>query len=176
MTDAPSSSPRPPRRWGLILSLCLNVFLIAVVAAGIGAAYVRSANNTGGGLAPREMLAMLDGKSRETVETYLRGRVREGRAAQRDVRAARAAVFAAFQAEPFDKEALEGEMAKLRDAETALNALTQRIIADVAAMMTPAERATVARNVRQNFVRRMLGRDPGVRDEDMSGAAGDAGR
>lgn len=93
---------------------------------------------------PRHLRQVLDQDRRAEVEAIM-DRHRPGvRATFRPLREARERAHAALHAEPFDREALDRAFAELRarDAESAM--AVQAMMADVAAALTPAERARMA--------------------------------
>ena len=147
MTTEPG--PKPKRSTTLIVSLCINFFLVGVIAAGaLGA--LHHFQRSGGdrdGFDPRALMHMLPDARRTELEPLLHGSRDEVRALLDAARDAREDAYRAFKQETFDAAAFDAAMTKVRTADDAVARATQTIIAEIAAKLSPDERARLARHL-----------------------------
>lgn len=138
-----------PRRWPLYLSLFLNVVLIAfIVAAGWK---IRQARETFGGLGPwmpNQIEKVLPRDAAEKVRKIRLSHAAEFRPLFEAVRTSREAVRKQLDAEPFDPQALKAALVTMREADSAITDATVDVIVEIAAALTPAERALVREKAR----------------------------
>jgi uncharacterized membrane protein len=166
MEDA--TTPRPKRRFLLILSLCLNLFLLGVIAAGLFAAWQREALGVGGGLAsspfhPRNIAAMLPPDGKDKVQAIIRENRAKFMPLIRNVRRSRFEAFRVLQEEPPDRAKLSAAMDDVRRADAELAAEGQKVLIQIMEKLTPEERKIVIEKVRSRSwvkdVERALGED-----------------
>lgn len=158
MTDSSPASPPRLRRWLLVASLVLNVFLIGGVAAGLVAQH--GVPFFGGhdrprlmGLpSPHRIRAALPESAQPAIDAVFATRRQEMRPRIRALVEARQGVAAAIRAEPFDRAALEGALATLREREAAVAAGAQSAIAELASGLDADSRARLAEliDIRRN--------------------------
>ena len=140
-------------RWVLLASLALNVALATALVLpwlvperfGHGGEHRHRPGHGPDHLPnPRHLREVLDEARRTEVEAILQRHRPRVRATFRPLRDARERAHAAMHAEPFDAAALERAFAELRarDAESAM--AVQAMLAEVAAALTPEERARMA--------------------------------
>lgn len=158
MTDpsSPPASSRPgagrSRRWLLVASIVLNVFLIGAIGAGVA---MRHGPHIFDGdrvrpprpfemPSPRKIRAALPESARPAAEAMFaahRGEVREKIGALIE---ARRQVAVTIRAEPFDRPALDAALAALRMREADVAGTVQSIIADLATELDADSRARIA--------------------------------
>lgn len=146
----PASSPNMSSRTRatlLVMSLCLNVGLVALILVGIGRVGQRFAGGPGM-MAPAQIARALPDAGRQKVQGILaehRDALREKR---RAARAARQEVFRVFTALPY----VAGDLARALDQVRAADAsLEEELVAqqrDVINSLTPDERKLIADRVR----------------------------
>lgn len=150
MSEAAAAIPARRRlpRWAwvvLIASLAANLFVVGVVARAMWPARYATAGGGPGGL-----LGNLVAYGR-TLPADRWAAVRPGRNADRpfetlrplreEMRKARREAAQVFAADPFDRKAFLAAEDRLQAAERAMRSAVVQLAADVAARMTPAERA-----------------------------------
>lgn len=147
MSETTSTSPRRPSVV-LIVSLCLNIVLIPVLAAVVVHATHRGVVvGAGGVLAPRSVMAAVPNE-RDRIQAIidrhapiivsLRGA---------SVRARRQA-FASLAAPDFSQEAFSKSLKVVSDADAALERENIAMMAESLAVLTPVERQTVVARTR----------------------------
>lgn len=143
MTDATGK----PRIW-LWVSLALNMLLIGAILGGL--AYRAHApapppqDASASRLAPRGFAAALPPEHRAAYRQAARQALRAAREDIRAVREARRDVAELVRADPFDRQALEQALGRLRTAQGVVEARSQTVVIDVLADMTVEERRVVA--------------------------------
>ena len=161
MSGAIPSEPRRRSYW-LIASLCLNFFLIGVVATGLLLArnrMIAGAMNGGGGLPPEVVLEMLPQSGAVKMCDVLAARLENFRRIGRETVDARRAVFKVFRAEPFDAPAFQSALSRLTASQEAGLKEREATIADVVGRLTPDERKAFSRKVAQRLF--SLAKPPG---------------
>jgi uncharacterized membrane protein len=149
------ADPAPPRtEWSrsratlLVMSLCLNVGLIALILVGIG----RVGPGLLGGqgvMAPRQIARVLPDAGRQKVQGIMaehRDALRERRRAARD---ARLEVFRVFTAPTYVAGDLAHALDQIRVADAALEEESVAQQRDVINSLTPDERKQIADRVRE---------------------------
>jgi uncharacterized membrane protein len=149
MTAVDTSPPRRlgPGRWGLLLSVALNVFLAAVIVAHLAAHRPRGPERgPGGGMGPRidRMAASLPAPDGEKLRAAFAARAESVRSATSAFRQSQAAVRQALRAEPFEPAALAAAMAESRMKRLALEQELQTVVATAVAEMSAEGRAKLA--------------------------------
>lgn len=132
------------RRWPLYVSLFLNVVLIAfIVAAGWKFRQAREAFGGIGPWMPNQIEKVLPREAAEKVRKIRMSHAGEFRPLFEAVRTSREAVRKQIDAEPFDAVALKAALVQMRAADNAVADATLDVIVEIAAALTPAERALV---------------------------------
>ena len=151
----------PPRRrsWPLIVSLLLNVLLIALIVGTIlRIAHRDTGVGAGGVLAPRSVMAVVPNE-RDNIQKVIDAhaqKIRELR--QRSIQTRRDS-FTALTAPDYTPEKFAKLLDAIRVADGALEAESIAMMADSLATLTPAERAAVVEKVRKrnnSWLYRML--------------------
>lgn len=145
---ANDNGAKPRRNTALIVSLCVNFFLIGILVAGVLGAIHRFrtfGGPQGDGLDPRAVIHMLPDARRDEIEPLLEGKRDQIRPLLDAARDAREDAYRIFKAETFDRAAFDAAMTKVREADAAVASATQAIIGDVAARLTADERGRIAR-------------------------------
>jgi hypothetical protein len=154
--------------WALLASIGVNVFLVGFVFARMlgprhdgprheerhrdgfrheGPPHEgprRDGRRDGADLHPRELFG-LDGPAARKVLRERKERLQPERLALRE---ARTRVVKALEAEPYQREALEGALSELRERTTAVQTEMHRALVDVSGELTPEQRREL---VRKNF-------------------------
>lgn len=156
MNDAPV---RERGRWSpwFIASLCLNFFLIGVIATGLLVARNRMINGAmggggGGTLPPEVVLQMLPPSGAVKMCDALASRIETFRKAGRASVDARRDLFKVFRAEPFDAAAFRAALAHLTETQIAMLKEREATIADVVERLTPDERRQFTREIIRRFL------------------------
>ena len=148
MSDA-TPQPRRRRSWLLIVSLCLNIALVPVIAAVVIRALHRDTTiGSGGVLAPRSVQAAIPDE-RANIQKVIDAhgvRITELRAAS--VQARRQA-FAALAAPSYTPAKMATALAAVTAADTALETESVAMMGDSLATLTPAERSAMVEKVRK---------------------------
>ncbi len=147
MTDAVS----PPRRrsWLLIVSLCLNIALVPVIAAVVIRALHRdTAIGSGGVLAPRSVMAAIPDERAPIQKVIDAHSAKITALRQASIRTRREA-FAVLAAPDYTPEKFAAALAAVTDADHALEAESVAMMSDSLAKLTPAERAALVEKVRK---------------------------
>ncbi|HUO90395.1 MAG TPA: periplasmic heavy metal sensor [Rhizomicrobium sp.] len=147
MSD-PAAAPPRRRNWLLIVSLCLNVVLVALIVTAILRAPSRPAAIGGGGvLAPRSIMAALPdaaGPIQKVIDAHT-AKLRELRLAS--VRARRDA-FRVLASPDYTPDKLAAALEAVRAADTALEAESIAMMRDSLATLSPADRRKIVDRVR----------------------------
>ncbi|MBI1209887.1 MAG: periplasmic heavy metal sensor [Alphaproteobacteria bacterium] len=175
-----SDTPRAPRRsrvW-LIVSLCLNLFLIGLIVAGLVVArnrMIASAVRGDDSLPPEVMLQLLPPTGAVKMCNVMSANVAAFVRLGRDLVDARRNIFKAFRAEPFDRGAFKTALGQATAAQVALVQLRQSVALEIAEKLDPAERQELSRKLVRRFFRGARGErtdHPTVRE--LCAAAGAA--
>ena len=146
MSD-PAAAPPRRRNWLLIVSLCLNVVLVALIVTAILRAPSRPAAIGGGVLAPRSIMAALPdaaGPIQKVIDAHT-AKLRELRLAS--VRARRDA-FRVLASPDYTPDKLAAALEAVRAADTALEAESIAMMRDSLATLSPADRRKIVDRVR----------------------------
>lgn len=136
-------------RWGLLLSLAVNLFFVGTV----GALVVRSYLAVPPAIAERprtaearidRLAATLPPSDADKLRAQFKSESSSAEAARETYDRALEQVRTALHAEPFDGDALRAAMANARSARLALDQVLQEVIATSAAQMSPAGRSQLA--------------------------------
>jgi uncharacterized membrane protein len=160
MSNDPLAAP-PPRKASvaLIVSLCLNVVLIAVIVVAVARVAmmrqmwpeignIRQAERHG--VVPVQMIlnprAMMHGapSERDKIRSVILAHRDRVKALREASMAARRDVMKEFTAATFDKAAFEQSLSRMQSADQALETEVMRVMAESAATLTPEERQAVA--------------------------------
>lgn len=142
-TTSVPTAPKRPSRWlklALILSLALNVLMIASVA---GAIWRGAAGPWGGGRGAGNIvgfMASLPPERRTELMQRSKALREQSRALRHAARQAARERGDALVAEPFDKQRFIDAQTRQVEAEGKLRLLFRDIIAEAASSMSPAER------------------------------------
>lgn len=167
MADRYSASPSRLRRWLLVASLVLNVFLIGGIAAGLvvrhGPPFFGHDRPRLMGLpSPHKIRAALPDSADPAIDAAFAAHRQDMRVRIRALVEARHQVAAAMRAEPFDRAALDSALATLRDREAEVASGAQSAIAELAAGLDPDSRSRLAELI---DIRRDPDRDPPAREQ-----------
>jgi uncharacterized membrane protein len=150
MSDIPSAPP-PRRRvsWLLIVSLCLNIALVPVIAAVVMRALHRETQiGAGGILAPRSLMAALPDERRKIqkiIDAHTPA-IQKLRAAS--VRT-RVEAFEVLASPTYTPEKLTAALQGVTAADGALETESVAMLGESLAALTPAERAAIVEKVRK---------------------------
>jgi Spy/CpxP family protein refolding chaperone len=133
----------------LIVSLCLNAALIGLIAIAFFRGYPPPQREPkGAGLSPMALIRMAPAE-----ETKIRAIMDRHHAAVRELRQrslqARSELFGQLAAAEFDRTQFERALADVQTADTALESETMKVTAESLEVLTPAERQSVAEQVRK---------------------------
>lgn len=145
-----------PRRWSfwLIASLCLNLFLIGLIAVGLIVARKRmiaAEVSGGGGMAPEVVLTMLPPSGQVKMCNVVAGRGDAYRRIGAEIVDARRAMYRTFRAEPFDSAAFTAAQNRLTEAQVALIRERASSSAAVTAQLMPEERKHFADEIARRY-------------------------
>jgi len=151
-----SGPARERRGWGvwLVVSLCINFFLIGVIVMGLIVARNRAAMGAGGGgggLPPEVVLQMLPPSGAVKMCNAIGGRLETFKRLGREIAEARRAMFQIFRADSFDPPAFNAALARVTAAQVAILREREATVADVVAKLTPDERRHFTRQIAQRF-------------------------
>ena len=154
MTDEqPGTTPvqAPRRSVLLIVSLCLNVALVVMIAAGIANAIYHS-HSRGNVFAPEALKENATDAERAKIDAIIAAHSDKIRELKEASRAAHRAAFKMFADPAFDPAAFEGALGKAQDADDALRREFAAVAAQSAAQLSPSERQAVAEKARRRFM------------------------
>lgn len=153
MSDAPQA-PRRSSAW-LIVSLCLNFFLIGAIVAGLIVARNRmiagAVQGGEGGLPPEVVLQLLPPSGAAKMCDAISANTEAFRKLGRDLVDARRDLFRAFRTEPFDAAAFKSALDRATAAQIALVQLRQTIALQVTEKLDATERQELSRKLVQRF-------------------------
>jgi uncharacterized membrane protein len=146
------------RRWLLMLSLVLNLFLLAAIAGGAWRwwavrthdappVHAKAAAEGATPAAPRGLRFAADGlapERRQAFRTALRDARRDVAELVRQGREGRRELAQLMAAPVFDRAAFDATLSRTRAADLGVRERTERAVADFGAGLTAAERATFA--------------------------------
>jgi len=141
-TDAPA----PPKRSNvaLVVSLCLNLILIGVIAMGLWRAHVMMMPPPEGpGMLAPQMLMRLAPAEADKIRGILqahRDRLMQLHQAAMD---ARRAAHSAFLSPDYNQKAFDDALERVHQADAALEAERLKVVSESIATLTPEERRTL---------------------------------
>lgn len=181
MTDAPQA----PRRWSvwLIVSLCLNVFLIGAIVAGLVVARGRmiagAIRGSEGNLPPEVVVQLLPPSGAVKMCDAIAANTEAFRELGRNLVDARRDLFRAFRGVPFDAAAFKSALDRATVAQVALIQLRQSIALQVTEKLAAVERQELSRKLVQRFFaggRRDRADHPSLRTLCAAAGAASAGQ
>jgi uncharacterized membrane protein len=138
-----AGAPRRRNIW-LILSLCLNVVLIAMIAVGIARAWHHQQEAAlGRAFSAQSIIAHLPSDRAEKVQAVLDAHAAQLNALTDAASQARVASRPVFAATNFDRANYAKAQLRIRTADDALEAEKMAQLADIAALLTPDERQAI---------------------------------
>jgi uncharacterized membrane protein len=133
----------------LIVSLCLNVALLAMIAVGIIAALRAPLRQPGSGpLAPQNVLAEVQPSEKPKIQAVIDAHAAKLRELRMEAAQARAAAFRIFAEPTFSPNDFAASLQRARDADVAVEDETVKQLSEMVAQLSPAERAAIADKVR----------------------------
>ena len=152
MSDA-SIAPRRQPSVLLIVSLCLNLALIGLIAI----AYMRTGAHRFGGHEGREGKVTLSAQAlmrmvpseEPKIQSILDAHRRRLRGLRQHAIQTRAEAFSLLESRDFKADDFTKSLAAVQNADAALEAETMKVTAESVAVLTPAEREAVAGEVRK---------------------------
>jgi uncharacterized membrane protein len=142
MSDPTSAAPRRPSVL-LIVSLCLNIVLIPVIAVIIfRAAYHVNTIGSGGILAPRSVMAEAPAES-DRIAAIIAGHEAKIRALRASAAGARREAFRVLAAPDYTPDKFRQALAAVADADSALERENIAMMAESLTTLTPKERETL---------------------------------
>tara|TARA_R110002072_G_scaffold12098_3_gene53266 strand:+ start:110 stop:628 length:519 start_codon:yes stop_codon:yes gene_type:complete len=149
MSSETPNTTRPVRKWlgpALLVSLGINLFLVAAITAGIIRNMDRGSHGHASplGLPHHIVVRQLSGEERDKLKATMRENRAELRPLFRDVRQARQALSVAIAADPYDPEAARAAFAELRAGMGAVATQSQDILVQAFSDLTPESREKIA--------------------------------
>lgn len=151
MTET-TPAPRRGRRIFLILSLCLNVFLVAVIVVGVMRAVHRRNDpmTAGGPFSPYVLLHVAAKEDRPKIQAVIDRHKASVRHLRDQAVAARVASFETFAAPDYTPEKFNAALDKVREADAAVGKEVNDSIAESVAQLAPDERKKLADKTRRH--------------------------
>ncbi|HXC55928.1 MAG TPA: periplasmic heavy metal sensor [Rhizomicrobium sp.] len=143
--------PRPRRRvsWLLIVSLCLNIALLPVIAAVVIRALHRDTEvGSGGVLAPRSLMAALPDE-RLHLQKIIDAHTAKVLELRKGSARARKDLFMLMAAPAYTPQQMSAALAAVTAADGALEAENIAMLGDSLAALTPAERQAIVEKIRR---------------------------
>lgn len=141
---------RPRRQLGLVVSICLNIALAAMVIAGLLSA-VRNGRPPPGLLTPQGLMREASAPERARMQTIIAAHAANVKALRRADTLAREAAFRLFAGRDFSLEGFTTALAAVQKSDDALRAEQTEVVAECAAALSPAERAAIASTERRRL-------------------------
>ena len=142
-------APRPRRSWLLIVSLCLNIALVPVIAAVVVRAMHRDVQiGSGGVLAPRSLIAAFpnEGARIQKVIDAHTSKIKELRRASGE---ARRDAWKLLGSPGYSADGMAKALEAVHAADTALEGESLAMMNDSLAVLTPDERAAAVEKIRK---------------------------
>jgi len=144
----------PPRRRGnalLIVSLCLNIALAAMIAIGIYNAVQRNQQRAmpGGPLSPQALMAEVGPAERAKIQAVIDKHAARLKELHIEAAQARGTAFRIFAEPSFTPQEFSQALERVRAADTALQDETAKMIGESVAQLTPQERQGIAQKIRE---------------------------
>jgi len=152
MSD-PAQSPKHQPNVLLIVSLCLNLALIGLIAI----AYMRTGTHDFTGhegragkvtLSAQALMRMVPAKE-TTIQEIVDARRKNLRELRKNAVRARVEAFRILESRDFKADEFAKALAAVQNADAALEAATMKMTAESVAVLTPAERESVVHQVRR---------------------------
>lgn len=149
----PSVAPKRQPSVLLIVSLCLNLALIGLIAI----AYMRTGTHHFAGHESREgkvtlsaqaLMRMVPGEEAK-IQSILDAHRKQLRELRQHAMQTRAEAFSLLESRDFKADDFAKSLAAVQNADAALEAETMKVTAESVAVLTPAEREAVAGKVRK---------------------------
>jgi len=149
MSDTAQTPRRAPRLF-LIVSLCLNVALVGLIAMAAVRTQGRAFEpHEGHGGLNAQALMRLAPAEKDRIEAVVKSHHAAMHALRADAMEARRKAFDLLAARDFDAKAFAASLDAIQSADAALEAETMKQTAQSVAVLTPAERTAVADGVRK---------------------------
>jgi uncharacterized membrane protein len=148
-STAGEAKPRG-RKVLLIVSLCLNVALIALIAAGTVNA-MRMAGHPRGALAPHALLAAASESERPQIQAVIDAHEERIKDLQKADLAARKTALEIFARPNLDTVALKKALAAVNDADDAVRKEQIAVMGEAAPKLSAAERQALAERAHRRF-------------------------
>ncbi len=133
----------------LIVSLCLNVALLAMVTVGIvGALTGQPRQPPGGPLAPQALLAQAQASEKPKIQAIIDAHAPRLHELRMEAAQARAAAFRIFAEPSFAPADFSAALTRTRNADVAVEDETIQQMGQVVAQLSPAERQAIADKIR----------------------------
>ena len=141
-----SDVPQPRRSTALIISICLNIALIAMILAALASAFFRPFPHhwEGGPLGLHAMMDIAAPQERARIEDIVERDRPQLKALADRARDARVAAYKIFAQANFSRDAYSKALDQARQANDALQAEVSAMMVDAAAQLSPEERQTLA--------------------------------
>jgi uncharacterized membrane protein len=144
MSEATPGTPAR-RSTALIVSICLNVALVAMIVAGIaGAFFHRGSHWEGGPLGMHAMMSVATPGEREKIEAIIERHQARLDQLGDQARAARRTAYEIFAEPQFDRARYVEALDKMRAADDALKSEVGAMMAEAATQLSPDERQRLA--------------------------------
>ncbi len=142
-----SGTPRWAK-WLLGVSLALN-FIVIGLAAGAAIRFHQHGHSHGGVATIGQIMWALPKESRDRAKDLLRAARPDLKSLRAERKAAKHAVADAIEMNPFDADAVKSAFAELRAKDQSAKASTHDVMINILQVLTPEERADVARSLRK---------------------------
>ncbi|MDE2630706.1 MAG: periplasmic heavy metal sensor [Alphaproteobacteria bacterium] len=144
-----TGSPRRKSNVALIVSLCINLILMGVIAVGLLRAFGPMFANGQRPLVPFGIMRLVpaDGDKIKTIIAAHQDRILELR---RGAMAARRDMWHAFAAPDFSQPAFDRALQRVRDADAAMEAEELKVVSESVAALTPDDRRNAVERGRQH--------------------------
>lgn len=142
-------APRRKSNVALIVSLCINLVLAGVIAMGLLRAFGPMLGNGPRPLVPFGIMRLVpaDGDKIKAVVAAHRDRILQLR---KDAMEARREMWRAFAAADFTQQAFDRSLARVRDADAAMEAEQLKVVSESVAALTPDDRRNAAERGREH--------------------------
>ncbi len=145
------AAPRRKSNVALIVSLCINLVLVGVIAMGLFRAIHFGPMFANGQrpLVPFGLMRLVpeDGDKIKTIVAAHKDRILQLR---KDAMEARREMWRAFAAADFTQQAFDRSLARVHDADAAMEAEQLKVVSESVAALTPGERRNAAEHGRQH--------------------------
>jgi len=148
MTNAPvsNSSPGPAIRYGLIVSVALNLFLAGLWIGTVGLHLFHGPGPEGEAFSAR-IARLVDAADKEKIAPYLADLDVAAHRGWEGVGQAREKVVAAISAQTFDAAAFIAALTTLRESDNAMRQSLDEHLSLILARLPQASRAAIAREI-----------------------------